>query len=74
MIFACLVTLAIALVSYEIGIHLSDEAEGIIVLALVACLVFGLLSLILLPWFLKVVVLLALLVSKLFLPSSVVRR
>ncbi|GEM_PF-5738873 len=74
MTLACFVTLGIALASYEIGIHLSDEAEGIIVLALIACLVFGLLSLILLPWFLKAAILLVLLVSKFYLPSSAVRR
>lgn len=74
MTLACLVTFGIALASYEIGVHLSDEAEGIIVLALVACLVFGLLSLILLPWFLKAGMLLMLLISKLYFPSSVVRR
>lgn len=71
---ACLITFGIAFASYEIGIHLSDEAEGMIVLALVTCLVFGLLSLIFLPWFLKAVIVLALLISKVYLPASRVRR
>jgi hypothetical protein len=74
MLFGCLVTLAIACVSYEIGIHLSEEAEGIIVLALIGCILFGFLSLILLPWYLKSAVLLILLVSKLYFPSSTIRQ
>lgn len=74
MTLACLVTFGIALASYEIGIHLGDEAEGIIVLALIACLISGLLSLILLPWFLKAGLLLMLLISKFYFPSSVTRR
>lgn len=74
MLFGCLVTLAIACVSYEIGIHLSEEAEGIIVLALIGCILFGLLSLILLPWYLKSAVLLVLLISKLYFPTSTIRQ
>lgn len=74
MLFGCLVTLAIACVSYEIGIHLSEEAEGIIVLALIGCILFGVLSLILLPWYLKSAVLLVLLISKLYFPASTLRQ
>jgi len=74
MLLGCLMTLAIACMSYEIGIHLSEEAEGIIVLALIACVLFGFLSLVLLPWYLKSIVLFALLVSKLYFPASTIRQ
>ena len=74
MLLICLMTLAIACVSYEIGIHLSDEAEGIIILAMIACIIFGLLSLFFLPWYLKSAMLVILLLSKLFFPTSAIRQ
>ncbi len=73
MLLACLMTLAIAYGSYEIGIHLNEDAEGMIVLALIACIIFGFLSLVFLPWYLKALVLGALLLSKLYFPTSVLR-
>ena len=74
MLLICLMTLAIACVSYEIGIHLSDEAEGIIVLAMIACVIFGFLSLIFLPWYLKSAMLVILLLSKRYVPTSISRQ
>lgn len=74
MLFASLLTLAIALVSYEVGVHLQEDAEGIIILALVMGIVFLLISLVLLPWYLKLPILLGLLISKWYLPASVIRQ
>lgn len=74
MLLICLMTLAIACVSYEIGIHLSDEAEGIIILAMIACVICGFLSLIFLPWYLKSAILVVLLLSKRYFPTSVSRQ
>ncbi|MEB3357385.1 MAG: hypothetical protein VKK04_11720 [Synechococcales bacterium] len=66
----CLISLAIAIGSFNIGTHLSEEAEGITVLALVACLGSGVLCLIYLPIILKLAILLVLLGSKLYWPAS----
>ncbi|MGF1496148.1 MAG: hypothetical protein ACFB8W_04905 [Elainellaceae cyanobacterium] len=66
----CIVSLAIAIASFNIGTHLSEEAEGITVLALVACVVSAMLCLIYLPMILKLAILLMLLGSKLYWPTS----
>lgn len=56
MVLFCLVTLAIAFLAFQVGTHLSEEAEAYTILALIIALVCLFLSLVFLPWFMKLAI------------------
>mgnify|MGYP001083171457 CR=1 FL=1 len=63
MIGLSLMSLGLAIASFYFGTHLTDEAEGITLLALVIALICLLLSLIFTPWFVKLALVVAIIFS-----------
>lgn len=55
MMLLSLIALGVAIASFYFGTHLKEEAEGITLLALLVTLGSLFLSLLLTPWFIKVV-------------------
>jgi Zn-dependent protease with chaperone function len=55
MIGLSLIALGLAIASFYFGTHLTEEAEGITLLALLIALICLLVSLLLTPWFIKLV-------------------